>query len=63
MDEKWTKHRQELFKQLKVAKGFERQRMSKRINDPKSTAEKKIRIDREITVLKVRILPQFYNLF
>lgn len=39
---------------LKVAKGFERQRMAKRLRDPKSTPEKRVRIEKEIAVLKVR---------
>lgn len=54
LEEKLAHHRKELFRMLKVAKGFERQRMAKRQRDPKSTSEKQARIEKEIVVLKVR---------
>ncbi|KAK4238468.1 Bud-site selection protein [Achaetomium macrosporum] len=44
--------RTDLFHALKTAKGFERQRQSKRLKDPKSTPERKERIEKEIVVLK-----------
>lgn len=53
LEEKLTHHSTELSRMLKAAKGFERQRMAKRLHDPKSTPEKKARIDKEIVVLKV----------
>lgn len=53
LEEKLVFHRAELWRQIKAAKGFERQRMAKRQRDPKSTAEKRARIDKEIAVLKV----------
>lgn len=53
LEEKLVHHRTELFRKLKAAKGFERQRMAKRQRDPKSTADKRARIDKEIVVLKV----------
>lgn len=54
LEEKLAHHRKELFRMLKVAKGFERQRMAKRQRDPKSTPDKRQRIEKEIVVLKVR---------
>ncbi|KAL2019389.1 hypothetical protein VTK56DRAFT_9680 [Thermocarpiscus australiensis] len=44
--------RNELYHALKVAKGFERQRQSKRLRDTKSTPDKKARIEKEVVVLK-----------
>lgn len=51
LEEKLAKWRKELVRGLKVAKGFERQRLSKRLReaDPEKTA----RLEREILVLKV----------
>lgn len=54
LEEKLARHRLELFRKLKLAKGFERQRMAKRQRDPKSTLEKRARIEKEIVVLKVQ---------
>lgn len=53
LEEKLAHHRKELFRTLKAVKGFERQRMAKRLRDPKSTPEKQARIEKEIVVLKV----------
>lgn len=53
LGEKLAHHHQELSRTLKAAKGFERQRMAKRQRDPKSTPEKRARIEKEIVVLKV----------
>jgi AAA ATPase containing von Willebrand factor type A (vWA) domain len=47
-----SKHRHLLYQALKTAKGFERQRQSKRLRDPKSTPDKKARIEKEVVVLK-----------
>ncbi|PSS03482.1 Bud-site selection protein [Coniella lustricola] len=52
LDERLSRHQAELARMLKLAKGFERQRMAKRLRDPKSTPEKKVRIENEIAVLK-----------
>ncbi|KAK7738544.1 hypothetical protein SLS53_006064 [Cytospora paraplurivora] len=52
VDEKLELHQTALFRALKVAKGFERQRMAKRQRDPKSTPDKKARIEKEVEVLK-----------
>ncbi|KAJ4393792.1 hypothetical protein N0V93_003007 [Gnomoniopsis smithogilvyi] len=52
LGEKLAHHHQELSRTLKAAKGFERQRMAKRQRDPKSTPEKRARIEKEIVVLK-----------
>ena len=46
--------RNELHHAMKAAKGFERQRQSKRLFDPKAPPDKKERIQKEIVVLKVR---------
>ncbi|RDA90399.1 hypothetical protein CP533_1043 [Ophiocordyceps camponoti-saundersi (nom. inval.)] len=48
----FAKHEVEIFRALKAAKGFERQRLSKRLREDRLSAEKKIRLEREITVLK-----------
>ena len=53
LEEKREYHHTALFRALKVAKAFERQRMAKRQRDPKSTPEKRARIEKEIEVLKV----------
>lgn len=50
------KHSNDIFRALKAAKGFERQRMSKRLRDAGLTDDKKERLEREILVLKVRKL-------
>lgn len=47
------KHRDEVFRAIKNAKGRERQRQSKRLKDAKSTPDKKARIEKEIVVLNV----------
>ncbi|KAL2198035.1 Bud-site selection protein [Corynascus similis CBS 632.67] len=50
--------RTDIFHALKQAKGFERQRQSKRLSDPKTAPEKKARIENEIVVLKSLDLQQ-----
>ncbi|KAK7415985.1 hypothetical protein QQZ08_012181 [Neonectria magnoliae] len=52
VQEKLNKLSDDISRALKVAKGFERQRLSKRIRDDGITPDKKERLDREITVLK-----------
>ncbi|KAI3399022.1 hypothetical protein diail_8049 [Diaporthe ilicicola] len=52
VQEKLEQQSTTLSRALKVAKGFERQRMAKRQRDPKSTSEKRARIEKEIEVLK-----------
>ncbi|KAK4174456.1 Bud-site selection protein [Triangularia setosa] len=47
----FLKHRDELFRAIKNAKGRERQRQSKRLKDAKSTPDKKARIEKEIVIL------------
>ncbi|KAK0628725.1 Bud-site selection protein [Bombardia bombarda] len=53
-----TKLRDEIHRALKTAKGFERQRQSKRLRDAKSTPDKKARILKEGVVLKSLDLQQ-----
>ncbi|RDA84306.1 hypothetical protein CP532_4804 [Ophiocordyceps camponoti-leonardi (nom. inval.)] len=48
----FANHEVEIFRALKVAKGFERQRLSKRLHEDRLLAEKKRRLEREIAVLK-----------
>ena len=55
--DKLSKHLDEVFRALKAAKGFERQRLSKRQHEVGATAEKKERLEREISVLKVSLCP------
>ncbi|KAI0396632.1 Bud-site selection protein [Xylariaceae sp. FL0594] len=50
LDESLAKWRKELVRALKLAKGFERQRLSKRLRD--ADPDKKARLEREILVLK-----------
>ncbi|KAK4150569.1 Bud-site selection protein [Chaetomidium leptoderma] len=52
IDSIFFRFRTELFHALKSAKGFERQRQSKRLSDPKAARPKKARIASEIVVLK-----------
>lgn len=53
MQELLNKHSDDISRALKAAKGFERQRLSKRVRENGITPDKKERLDREITVLKV----------
>ncbi|EFZ02720.1 BUD22 domain protein [Metarhizium robertsii] len=46
------KYQDEVFRALKASKGFERQRLSKRLRDPGITQDKVHRLEREIAVLK-----------
>ncbi|KAH6842772.1 Bud-site selection protein [Chaetomium sp. MPI-CAGE-AT-0009] len=54
----FTRHRTDLFQALRTAKGFERQRQSKRLADRKAPADKRARIENEIVVLKSLDLQQ-----
>lgn len=47
------KHQDEIFRALKSAKGFERQRQSKRLHQDGVQADKRQRMELEIAVLKV----------
>ncbi|PNH53107.1 hypothetical protein VD0003_g4288 [Verticillium dahliae] len=58
LDEKLTELKQELFRALKAAKGLERQRLSKRIHEAKSSPDKVERLNREVTALKTIDLQQ-----
>ena len=58
LDALFLRSRTDLFHALKAAKGFERQRQSKRLADRKSAPEKRARIDAEIVVLKSLDLQQ-----
>lgn len=51
--EKLEKLQDEVFRGLKAAKGFERQRIAKRSREAGLSEEKKQRLDRELSVLKV----------
>ncbi|KHO01661.1 Bud-site selection protein, BUD22 [Metarhizium album ARSEF 1941] len=48
----FSKYCDEVFRALKTSKGFERQRLSKRLRDPGITPDKIHRLEREIAVLK-----------
>ncbi|KAK4032376.1 Bud-site selection protein [Parachaetomium inaequale] len=58
LDALFARHRTDLFHALKSAKGFERQRQTKRLTDPKSDPAKRARIQNEIAVLKSLDLQQ-----
>lgn len=51
------KHQDEVFRALKTSKGFERQRLSKKLRDQRITPDKTQRLEREIAVLKVPPTP------
>ncbi|KAK4126845.1 Bud-site selection protein [Parathielavia appendiculata] len=52
VDALFFRYRTDLFHALKTAKGFERQRQSKRLHDPATDADKRARIENEVVVLK-----------
>lgn len=54
LQEKLENHHNDIAKALKASKGFERQRMSKRVHEAGITPDKQERLEREISVLKVR---------
>ncbi|KAK5661908.1 hypothetical protein OQA88_10017 [Cercophora sp. LCS_1] len=58
VEEVISRSKGELHQALKLAKGFERQRQSKRLHDPKTDADKKTRIEKEVVVLKSLDLQQ-----
>lgn len=53
LEDKLEKQCNEVFRALKSAKGFERQRLSKRLREDGIGPDKKERLEREVTVLKV----------
>lgn len=53
--DKLQSHHEDIARALKSAKGFERQRLSKRLHDDSATPDKKERVEREIGVLRVRL--------
>ena len=53
LNEKIAQWQKELYRGLKTAKGFERQRYAKRIRD--SPPEKVARLEKEVLVLKVSL--------
>lgn len=53
LQEKLEKHREDISRALKAAKGFERQRLSKRLREDGITPDKQERLEREVAVLKV----------
>ncbi|CAG9999167.1 unnamed protein product, partial [Clonostachys byssicola] len=52
LQDQLTKSQDELFRALKAAKGFERQRLSKRLHEAGITPDKQERLEREVAVLK-----------
>jgi len=52
IEEIFSRCKNEVHHALKTAKGFERQRQSKRLHDPSVPADKKARIENEVAVLK-----------
>jgi hypothetical protein len=53
VQEKLSVFRRQLYGVLKTAKGYERQRLAKRLRDDKSSPEKIQRLEKEVAVLKV----------
>jgi hypothetical protein len=60
LEERLANWETELARGLKTAKGFERQRLSKRIRE--SSGDKLERLQTEVIVLKVRILGRYPSL-
>ncbi|KAI0178653.1 Bud-site selection protein [Hypoxylon sp. FL1284] len=58
LEEKLTQWHKELARGMKTAKGFERQRLSKRIREAQTDAAKVARLEREVAVLKSLDLQQ-----
>ncbi|KAI0113026.1 Bud-site selection protein, partial [Daldinia grandis] len=58
LEEKLSQWHKELARGMKTAKGFERQRLSKRIREAQSDPDKTARLEREIAVLKSLDLQQ-----
>lgn len=56
LEERLEQHKTDLFRALKKVKGFERQRLSRKIREKGIPPEKKEKIDLEIAVLKVSVL-------
>lgn len=54
LQDKLEEHDVNIFRALKASKGFERQRQSKRLRGSSSAPEKQARIEKEISMLKVR---------
>ncbi|KAK7220819.1 hypothetical protein V2G26_008822 [Clonostachys chloroleuca] len=52
LQDQLTKSQDDLFRALKAAKGFERQRLSKRLHEAGITPDKQERLEREVAVLK-----------
>ncbi|KAI6262553.1 hypothetical protein MCOR27_009569 [Pyricularia oryzae] len=57
-DKSFERFNKELFRALKVAKGFERQRLAKRVKDVKLPQDKIQRLEQEVEVLKALDLHQ-----
>lgn len=53
LEERLEQYKTDLFRALKKVKGFERQRLSKRIREKGISQERKEKFDLEIAVLKV----------
>lgn len=56
LDERLPQFKTDLFRALKRVKGFERQRLSRRLHEKGLSEEKKQKYDLEVAVLKVRKL-------
>lgn len=57
LDERLEKHKTDLFRALKKNKGFERQRLSKKVRDKDNTPERQVQYELEVEVLKVSFSP------
>lgn len=55
LEERLEQFKTDLFRALKKVKGFERQRLSRKVREKGIPPEKKEKIDLEIGVLKVRV--------
>lgn len=55
LEERLERHKTDLFRALKKVKGFERQRLSRRVNEKGLAPENKEKFELQIAVLKVCI--------
>ena len=61
LDEKLERHKTDLFRAIKKVKGFERQRLAKRIHEKGISDEMKAKFELEVAVLKVRVSRGVYR--
>ena len=61
LDERLERYNRDLFRALKKVKGFERQRLSRRIREKGIPSEKKDKFELQVAVLKVCVPTRIYG--